>query len=85
MREVSGRAAPDADARPCAAATPTPRRNCTQLPGTATSGHTHEQVSEDTAEKAMKIESLNLKKPAEDVEAKLHEEKECADNDQDVG
>ena len=26
-----------------------------------------------------------LKKPAEDVEAKLHEEKECADNDQDVG
>jgi hypothetical protein len=42
-------------------------------------------VSEDAAEKATKIESLNLKKPAEDVEAKLHEEKECADNDQDVG
>ena len=34
--EVSGRAAPDADARPCAAAAPTPRRNCTLLPGTAT-------------------------------------------------
>ena len=42
-------------------------------------------MSEDAAEKAIKIESLNLKKPAEDVEAKLHEEKECADNDQDVG
>ena len=39
----------------------------------------------DAAEKAIKIESLNLKKTAEDVGAKLHEEKECADNDQDVG
>ena len=38
-----------------------------------------------TTEKPIKTESLNLKKPAEDVEAKLHEEKECADNDQDVG
>jgi hypothetical protein len=52
---------------------------------TQTHTHPHEQVSEDAAEKAIKIESLNLKKPAEDVEAKLHEEKECADNDQDVG
>ena len=41
--------------------------------------------SRNAAEKAIKIESLNLKKPAEDVEAKLHEEKECADNDQDMG
>ena len=41
-------------------------------------------MSEDAAEKAIKIESLNLKKPAEDVEAKLHEEKECADNDPDL-
>ena len=52
---------------------------------THTHTHTREQVSEDAAEKAIKIESLNVKKPAEDVEAKLHEEKECADNDQDVG